>query len=109
MSSSVSTHDVPAAPELPPLHTGTLDATQVEQLLVDIETCTEVLEILPKYASQGYAPEAARLTLGQARELLATRAVRGLQLRYRYDGAEWWDTLLSQGEFYRVVRIRHAL
>jgi hypothetical protein len=35
---------------------------------------------------------AAGVSLAQARELLAARAVRGLQLRYRYDGAEWWDT-----------------
>jgi len=89
------------------LHTTTLDAVQVEQLLTDIETCTENLDILPKYAARGAVADAASVTLAQARHLLATRAVRGLQLRYRYDGADWWDTLMVVGDHFRVVRIRH--
>jgi hypothetical protein len=93
--------------ELPPLHTTTLDAAQVEQLLDDIEACTELVEILPKYAAQGHVPDAASVSLAEARTLLATRTVRGLQLRYRYDGADWWDTLIMAVEGYRVVRIRH--
>jgi hypothetical protein len=98
---------VEGRPELPALHTTALDAAQVEQLLTDIETCTELVEILPKYGPQHRAPETARLTLADARTLLATRAVRGLQLRYRYDGADWWDTLMLDGAGFRVVRIRH--
>jgi hypothetical protein len=96
-----------ATPELPALHTTTLGAAQVEQLLTDIETCTENLDILPKYAVRGAVPDAASVTLAQARELLTTRAVRGLQLRYRYDGADWWDTVMVVGHRFRVVRIRY--
>ena len=76
-------------------------------LLADIEACTELTEILPKFAAQQYVPDAAAVTLAQAREWLATRTVRGLQLRYRYDGADWWDTLMQDGDRYRIVRIRH--
>lgn len=94
-------------PPLPELHSSTLDDAQVAQLLADIEACTELTEILPKFAAQQYVPEAAAVTLAQAREWLATRAVRGLQLRYRYDGADWWDTLMQDGNRYRIVRIRH--
>ncbi len=93
--------------ELPPLHTTMLDAAQVEQLLGDIEAWTELIEILPKYAAQGRVPDVVSVSLAEARTLLATRAVRGLQLRYRYDGADWWDTLMLAGDRYRVVRIRH--
>lgn len=96
-----------APPELPALHTTLLDLAQVEQLLRDIETCTELVEVLPKYAAQGHVPDAAGISLADARTLLATRAVRGLQLRYRYDGADWWDTLMFAGDRVRVVRIRH--
>ncbi len=84
-----------------------LDAAQVEQLLRDIETCTQITEIIPKYAARGHVPDTATVTLAQARELLSTRAVRGLQLRYRYADADWWDTLMMAGEHYRLVRIRH--
>ncbi len=94
-------------PELPALHTTMLDFAQVEQLLTDIELCTQLQEIVPKYAAQGQVPETAQVTLAQARELLSARAVRGLQLRYRYEGADWWDTVMVLGEQFRVVRIRH--
>ncbi|MFO1514468.1 MAG: hypothetical protein U1F83_16430 [Verrucomicrobiota bacterium] len=95
------------APTLPELHSSSLDDAQVAQLLADIEVCTELTEILPKFAAQQRVPDTAAVTLTQAREWLTTRAVRGLQLRYRYDGADWWDTLMQDGDRYRIVRIRH--
>lgn len=96
-----------ATPALPELHSSSLDDTQVAQLLADIEVCTELTEILPKFGAQQRVPDTAAVTLAQAREWLATRVVRGLQLRYRYDGADWWDTLMQDGDRYRIVRIRH--
>jgi len=97
--------DVPL--KLPELNTTELDAAQVEQLLRDIEVCTEITEIIPKYAARGQVPDTAKVTLDQARELLAARTVRGLQLRYRYENADWWDTLMLVGDKCRLVRIRH--
>jgi hypothetical protein len=99
------TDDAPL--KLPDLNTTELDAALVEQLLRDIEVCTQITEIIPKFARRGQVPDTASVTLTQARELLATRAVRGLQLRYRYDNADWWDTLMVVGEGFRLVRIRH--
>lgn len=103
---------IPPPPEdaplrLPELNTTELDAAQVEQLLRDIEVCTQITEIIPKYAVRGHVPDTASVTLAQARELLAARAVRGLQLRYRYENADWWDTLMVVGDLFRLVRIRH--
>lgn len=94
------------APGLPELHSATLDWDSVQRLLNDIEQCAQGIEILPKYAAQGRVPDAAAISLDQARELLADRRVRGLQLRYHYDGAEWWDTLLVAEGRFRIVRIR---
>lgn len=102
---SEATRAVP--PELPTLHSTLLDAAQVGQLLADIDTCAELVEIRPKYSRQDYVQDRANLTLSEARALLASGAVRGLQLRYRYDGADWWDTLLAADDRFRVVRIRH--
>lgn len=107
MNASTTDSAVETPPQLPELHTTVLDATQVEQLLSDIEACTELVEILPKYSAQGCVPNTVGVSLTEARALLATRTVRGLQLRYRYEGADWWDTLMVAGEGYRVVRIRH--
>ena len=52
-------------------------------------------------------PETGALTLDDARQHLRARTVRGLQIRYRHDGADWWDTLMVVGVNYRLVRIRH--
>lgn len=103
---------IPPPPEeaplkLPDLNMTLLDGAQVRQLLCDIELCTQITEIIPKYSARGHVPDAAVVTLAQARELLAKRAVRGLQLRYRYEGADWWDTLMLVGDQFRLVRIRH--
>jgi rhamnogalacturonyl hydrolase YesR len=98
----------PATPRaLPELHGATLRMDQVHDLLDDIAACTELLKILPKYAVTERVPDRAALTLDQAAELLRSRAVRGLQLRYRYEGAVWCDTLMQANEGYRIVRIRH--
>ena len=94
-------------PALPDLNQALLDEAGLAELLRDIEACTEVTEIIPKQAAQGYVAENATLTLADARRLLVERAVRGMQIRYRYDGADWWDTLMVQPEGYRLVRIRH--
>lgn len=106
-STPADTSPLAASPALPALHTGTLDAEQVNQLLDDIEACTELVEILPKHAARGQVSDTAAVSLAEARTLLAMRAVRGMQLRYRHDGADWWDTLMLVGDQYRVVRIRH--
>ena len=93
--------------KLPDLTTAPLDASQVEQLLRDIEVCGQITEIIPKYASRDHVPEAPNVSLAQARQMLAERTIRGLQIRYRYDNADWWDTLMLTGDLFRLVRIRH--
>lgn len=100
-----STCSAPAP--LPELHGGLLAQEEVERLLADIENCGELLAIIPKYGTRDYVPEQVALTLADARAVLAARSVRGLQLRYRHVGAEWWDTLMVVGEKFRLVRIRH--
>jgi hypothetical protein len=105
-------HPIPPAEEagalkLPDLNQATLDLPGVEALLRDIAACTQVTEIIPRAAAQGYVTDGVALTLADACRLLEERAVRGLQIRYRYDGADWWDTLMVLPEGWRLVRIRH--
>jgi hypothetical protein len=93
--------------KLPDLNLTLLDEAQVGQLLRDIELCAQITEVIPKYAARGHVPDTAAITLAEARGLLAARAVRGLQLRYRYEDADWWDTIMVVGDQFRLVRIRH--
>jgi len=88
------------------LQNALLDASTIEQLFRDVELCTEVREIIPKFAAQGYVSEKS-ITLAQARDWLFDGQVRAVQLRYRYEGADWWDTIMSAQGSYRLVRIRH--
>ncbi len=92
--------------QLAELHQAELDEATVDQLFTDIAALTQVIEVLPKYQSQVYAPDTP-ITLEDARELLRIGAVRGVQVRYRHDGAQWWDTLMRTPTGVRVVRIRH--
>jgi hypothetical protein len=92
---------------LPELHQGVLNSSQLEQLLRDIESCTDLQEIVPKWLSQEQVKTHRSLSLAEARALLVDRAVRAVQFRYRYQGADWWDTILVLGADYKVVRIRH--
>ncbi|MGE0710428.1 MAG: hypothetical protein AB7N76_10070 [Planctomycetota bacterium] len=91
--------------ELPPVHSGEVDAAGVAALVSDLQACAQHLQVIPKAHAAAYAaPEGIGLAEG-ARELLAGR-LRGLQVRYRHVGRDWCDTLLSLGEGrFRIVRI----
>lgn len=94
---------------LPDLQQSVLDQATLEQLFVDLAALTEITEIIPKMSAEGYVPEQSRMNLDEARGLLFGGQVRGLQIRYNYQGSQWWDTLLPVpgNEGFRIVRIQH--
>ena len=95
--------------ELPDLQQSTLDPETLAQLFTDLATCTEILEVIPKAMAQGYVPESSEIGLEEGQKMLLSGNVRGLQIRYRYQGSQWWDTLLPdvQHSGFRIVRIQH--
>jgi hypothetical protein len=109
---SAAEEEPTAPPELPPLHESTLAGDDLDALFRDLGALTRVIGILPKYGPRDHVdPHPAPLTLDAARDGLLRGDFRGLQIRYLYDDAEWWDTLLpapGSGAF-RIVRIQHAL
>ena len=95
---------------LPDLQQSVLDPDTLEQLFSDLSSLTEILEFIPKAAAAGYLEDKHhKITLDEARELLLSSSTRGLQIRYRYQGSQWWDTLLpdSESKGFRIVRIQH--
>ncbi len=93
--------------DLPPLHTGILDDAALAALVDDVQALATVIAVVPKLGPRQYAPERS-VGLEEGVRLLADGVVTGLQLRYQYDGREWWDTLLrDEGRGYRLVRIAH--
>lgn len=98
----------PDEPKLPDLNEAVLDAATLEQLFRDLEACVQITEIIPKLAERRMVTDqTSKLTLAQARELLLSGKARGIQIRYRYEGADWWDTLMQTPQGVRLVRIRH--
>lgn len=103
--------------QLPELNQAVLDWETVERLLDDVAKCGQLLEVIQKYSSKRMVASPAEtapatsteptLTLDNARDLLRRGEAHGIQLRYRFEGAVWWDTLLRHPEGYRLVRIRH--
>lgn len=89
---------------LPELHQAELDPATLEALFTDLEAFTKILAVIPK-ATQGHV-EPKNISLNQGRELILKGQLRGLQIRYQYDGNEWWDTLICTPSGVRITRIK---
>ena len=96
----------PSTMELPDLNQAVVDEARLTQLFSDIETCTQVLAVVPRYASRQFIAPTS-VSLDEGKRMLVSRRVRAIQLRYLYDGSEWWDTLIPVATGTRIVRIRH--
>jgi hypothetical protein len=96
----------PSTLSIPDLHQATLDEPTLEQLFHDLREHAEVTDVIPKFAQRGYVQEGP-ISLEEARKLLLLQSARAVQIRYRYEGADWWDTIMAASPGYRLVRIRH--
>jgi hypothetical protein len=92
-------------PPLPPLWQATLAPAVLDQLFSDLATAAEVLSVQGKGGAKAYAA-ADPLTLDTARERLVAGELAGVQVRYRYGGDEWADTLLRAAGGFRLVRMK---
>jgi hypothetical protein len=92
-------------PPVPPMWQAELDAAALGQLFADVGAAAEVLSIQGKAGAGRYASPDP-LTLATAHERLASGELIGVQLRYRYGGSEWADTLLRAAAGFRLVRCR---
>lgn len=91
---------------MPEVRTGALDDAGVAALFADIRALTEVDEVIIK-DRPGRVQDAQGVTLEEAERLVLLGEVRGVQIRYRHDGAHWWDTLMCGPDGVRLVRVRH--
>lgn len=93
-------------PELPAINESILDTDTLNQLFEDVRRCTHLIEVIVKHGPRAQIPDAT-YTLDDAQQLLEDGSVMGVQLRYSYDGAQWWDTLIRKQAAIHIVRIRH--
>lgn len=97
--------DDDAPPVLAELSGGLLDDRVLARLFSDLAAEAEILAILCKGAARAHGGHAA-ITLDDARARLEDGSVRAIQIRYRWRGAEWWDTLMRTPEGLRLVRMQ---
>lgn len=85
------------------LREAVLDRATLERLFADLAGCAQVVAVLAR------GDDGTRVVdLDEARgRLLAGTAAR-VQIRYRFAGEEWWDTLLAARDGVRLVRICHG-
>lgn len=89
---------------MPALQEGILDADTLRTLLFDIENAGQLLGVSLKWKCTELA-SAAEVSLTRVADLLLSKQLLGVQIRYLYAGRQWWDTLLPGGEGTRLVRI----
>lgn len=92
--------------KLPELQEADLDAETVEAYFRDLSECAEIIAVVPKMGPGYVSPSTVGLEDGYG--LLRSGQVLGLQIRYRFDGAEWWDTLMVRNGVVRLVRIEQT-
>ncbi len=103
-----SQNDDPTSQPLPDLQQAEFDSDELARLVRDIAACAQITEIIPKYDASVHVPERPTLSLHDGHQLLLSRAARAVQFRYRYQGSDWWDTVMAlPGERFRLVRIQH--
>ncbi|WP_437585313.1 hypothetical protein [Sorangium sp. So ce1000] len=96
---------------LPPLQEAMLDEATLDQLFFDIVEVAELVSVSLKAGPTARAGDLPRAASGSDELTLARRALGdgtalGVQIRYRFAGAEWWDTLLRIPAGVRLVRVR---
>jgi hypothetical protein len=90
-----------------PLQDAILDAATLSQLLFDIGHAAVLVGIVIRPLGARRAGGLPPPSLEAAQHVLA-EGTASVQLRYRFDDEEWWDTLLPVTGGVRLVRISHT-
>jgi hypothetical protein len=97
----------PDGPPIPEMREALLDAENVRELVGDLSRFARVLSVQCKSRIRSHTGSASPMALEQAAELLLSRDLQAVQVRYFYDDHEWTDTLIGASEGVRLVRCRH--
>ena len=89
---------------LPDLNQALLDSETLDCLINDLLSIARITEVQIKQTATQYTPK--RLwDLSEAVGLLRSGQIRGMQVRYDYDGRSWCDTLLCRADKCQLIRI----
>jgi len=88
---------------LAPLQVADFDDERLRELATDVAALGSEIDVRIK-AHAGYVDPGRRLTLDDAIAELVSGGALAVQLRYRFEGRLYWDTLLATRPGYRLVR-----
>ena len=92
------------ADALPQLQQQVLDAATLEQYQMDLAHLAEIVEVKVRSTTARRQPQPAG-SLADALCQLRDGQASGVQIRYRYAGQHWLDTLLPIASGTRLIRI----
>lgn len=92
---------------LPPVQRAKLDEDSLADLLTDLETSAELLDVRVKHGPTIRASDSPT-PFADAVRLLGSEASIAIQLRYRHGGTLWCDTLTKTADGVEIVRIELA-
>lgn len=94
-----------ASPDVADLFMSVVELDMLRQILTDVRDHAEVLSVGLKSDPRALSGE-PHTDLTQAQSWLEDGSLRGLQLRYRFQGEIWFDTLLRlpSGTAFKLIR-----
>lgn len=93
-------------PPVPMMVEGLIDSNLLRRLFVDLQTAATISEVREKNGPLTHSAESAKGVTEVFDRLLAGTA-RAIQVRYRFDGSDWTDTVFATSTGFRVNRCRH--
>lgn len=93
-------------PPVPLMVEGHIDPPTLTRLFADLESAAVVTGVREKGGPAEFAA-AGELSAAAALDRLLAGTARAVQVRYRFDGHEWTDTIVAVPRGFRVVRCRH--
>jgi len=100
----------PASTPITPFQDVILDEATVGQLFFDVAHVAELIGVIHKGpgARRGQDVAVTPGALDAACQAFLARELAAVQLRYRFAGEEWWDTLTRTERGVRLIRISHT-
>jgi len=93
------------SPDLPPMQDALLDEQTLAALVRDLNECAEIDDVMLKGDNRFVPGAQQNVSLDEAVLKLHSGEVHGVQVRYRFEGRSWCDTLMSTGDGVRLIRI----
>lgn len=90
------------------LYQAELTLDQLDALLRDLQSSAQIVSVTTRGSNRDRASgPAGGESMDEAMDGLRRRTLGAVQIRYRFEGVNWVDTLTARGANYTLIRARH--